>query len=98
MRCVGVGGDLNQEIDNDGPVGTAMGRLALANALETLNMTCVTAGIDDPLKSRGWRTSIDHIAVSKGAAGRASVGAPWPDCFPLPSSMPDHHGVQIALA
>lgn len=93
-----IGGDLNQEIDADGPVGTAAGREALVNALERLNLVCVTRGDEDPLRKRGWRSSIDHFAVSKKAVARTSVGDPWPDAFPLPSTMPDHHGVQIVLA
>ena len=92
-----LGGDFNQEIDSGGPVGTAAGRLALISALAALDLTCVTGGAGDPLLKRGWRSSIDHLAVSTRARLRTVVGSPWPDAFPLPSTMPDHHGVQIVV-
>lgn len=89
-------GDLNQELDAPGPVGTRVGQDALADVLEKSGLRCVTGGADDPLRTRGWPASIDHVLLS---AGLQPIGAPhvWPDVCPPPRGLSDHHGVSVVV-
>lgn len=91
-------GDLNQELDANGPVGTAMGRVALTNFLEEHRLAALTAGSSDPLRRQGWRASIDHIIFDERSAASATAPIAWPGEFPLPKSpWPDHYGVELCL-
>lgn len=92
-----IAGDFNQELSAGGPVGTKRGMAVLNAVLASHSLVCLTANASDPLLQRGWRTSIDHILVSKRLAKNASVVATWPEEHPLPSGMPDHYGVCAAL-
>lgn len=91
-------GDWNQELSQKPKVGTAAGKNALEQFLVRHELVAVTAGSRDPLEARGWRASIDHIALSRKAASRANDASVWPECWPLPPDWPDHHGVAITLA
>jgi endonuclease/exonuclease/phosphatase family metal-dependent hydrolase len=90
-------GDFNQELSADGPVGTRRGRIALSTLLRSRGLTCVTAGGRDPLLERGWRASIDHVMVSNRLEARTSVMSIWPNEFPLPKDLSDHHGVCVTI-
>jgi endonuclease/exonuclease/phosphatase family metal-dependent hydrolase len=92
-----VAGDFNQEFGANGPVGTRAGRAALEAALAARDLACVTGGVHDPLLARGWRANIDHVVVSRGLRTR-SVAEVWPEHFPLPRGLSDHHGVCVSLA
>ena len=92
-----VAGDFNQELTADGPVGTRVGRSMLDSVLRSRELRCITAGDLDPLLSRGWRASIDHVVVSRGLLSPAAPPQIWPDCYPLPHSLPDHYGVCVSL-
>jgi endonuclease/exonuclease/phosphatase family metal-dependent hydrolase len=89
-------GDLNQELDAPGPVGTRVGRDALTEVLAASGLRCVTGEADDPLQARGWRANIDHVLLS---AGLQLVGAPhaWPDSCPPPRDLSDHHGISVVV-
>ena len=91
-----IAGDLNQELGADGPVGTRIGQAALEETLETLDLECVTGGVRDPLLSRGWRASIDHILISRGLRTDGTVEI-WPEQFPLSGTLSDHHGVCVRV-
>ena len=91
-------GDFNQELSADGPVGTRRGRIALSTLLRSRGLTCVTANGRDPLLERGWRASIDHVVVSNRLEARTSVMSIWPNEFPLPRGLSDHHGVCVTIA
>lgn len=90
-------GDLNQELDAPGPVGTHRGQVELGNALTVSQLRCVTGGSDDPLRACGWRANIDHVLLSTGlrTVGPAHV---WPSSCPPPSNLSDHHGIGITVA
>lgn len=90
-------GDYNQELSADGPVGTRRGRIALSTLLRSRGLTCVTANSRDPLLERGWRASIDHVVVSNRLEARTSVVSIWPNEFPLPRGLSDHHGVCVTI-
>lgn len=45
-----IAGDWNQELDQDGPVGTQSGRKAMTGALKELELPWVTSGARDPLR------------------------------------------------
>ncbi len=90
-------GDLNQEVDVAGPVGTPLGRVALRRFLDSQGLIALTGGSGDPL--RRWRDSIDHIIIDAASAPLASAPEIWPEQFPLPGRpWPDHHGVEVTLA
>jgi endonuclease/exonuclease/phosphatase family metal-dependent hydrolase len=89
-------GDFNQELSADGPVGTRRGRAALTRALEDHGLTCATSAERDPLRT--WRASIDHVMLSTPLVGQLRGTTIWPNQFPLPKNMPDHHGVCVDLA
>ena len=91
-------GDFNQELSADGPVGTRRGRIALSTLLQLRGLTCVTANGRDPLLERGWRASIDHVVVSNRLEARTSVILIWPNEFPLPKGLSDHHGVCVTIS
>jgi endonuclease/exonuclease/phosphatase family metal-dependent hydrolase len=91
-------GDWNQELAARPWVGSAEGQKALELFLVRHGLVALTAGGRDPLSVRGWRASIDHIAVSRSAADRATMPVIWPETFPLPKGWPDHHGVAVGLA
>jgi endonuclease/exonuclease/phosphatase family metal-dependent hydrolase len=91
-----IAGDFNQELGADGPVGTRVGQSALEETLERLDLECVTGGIRDPLLSRGWRASIDHILISRGIRTDGTVEI-WPEQFPLSGMLSDHHGVCVRV-
>ena len=88
-----IAGDFNQEMTAARPVGTRLGREHLTEQLRRDGLRCLTAGDGDPLLRRGWRASIDHIVVDVDLAARASVCTAWPDKFPAPRKVSDHHGV-----
>lgn len=90
-------GDWNQELAVRPQVGTAAGKKHLELFLSRHDLLALTAGDRDPLSARGWRSSIDHIAVSRSAGARATVPVIWPEAFPLPKGWPDHHGVALGL-
>ena len=90
-------GDFNQELSADGPVGTRRGRIALSTLLRSRDLTCVTANGRDPLLERGWRASIDHVVVSNRLEAKTSVTSIWPNEFPLPKGLSDHHGVCVTI-
>ncbi len=89
-------GDFNQEFDAPGPVGTRIGAATLAEVLGARRLRCVTGGPHDPLLARGWRASIDHVVLGAGleSDGPATI---WPQSFPLPRSLSDHHGVSVVV-
>ena len=91
-----IAGDFNQEVTANGPVGTRRGRVALNQVLEDQKLTCATSGARDPLKK--WRASIDHIVLSAQSIHRVRGSVIWPNQYPLPPNMPDHHGVCVDLA
>ena len=91
-----IAGDFNQEVTANGPVGTLLGRAALNQVLEVQKLTCVTSGDRDPLKK--WRASIDHIVLSTQSIHRVRGSVIWPNQYPIPTNMPDHHGVCVELA
>lgn len=93
-----VAGDFNQEADRTGPVGTPAGLVALTQAMSRLGLSIVTSGDADPLRQRKWRTSIDHVAVAADLVERVTIGDPWPPEYPLPRTLPDHHGVRVSIA
>ena len=92
-----LAGDLNQELDANGPVGTDQGRDALVKALERRNLVCKTGGESDPLVAKGWPASIDHIAIGPGLQIVPHSHHVWPNQYPLHQNMPDHHGVRVEL-
>lgn len=91
-------GDYNQEVGAASPVGTARGCTALNRFLEHFDLVVPTAGSQDPLRGKGWRDSIDHIAVSRPLAAQVAETHSWPDHCPLGPDWPDHHGVGISIA
>jgi endonuclease/exonuclease/phosphatase family metal-dependent hydrolase len=92
-----IAGDFNQEFAAAGPVGTRLGCTALVRELESRSLHCVTGGDGDPLRERGWRTSIDHVVLSGGLRSQTAPTI-WPEAFPLPRTMSDHYGVCITVA
>jgi len=91
-----VAGDFNQEFGAASPVGTRAGRAAFDHVLATHRLTCVTGGSCDPLLERGWRANIDHVLVSEGLRPVVATEV-WPEQFPLPRTLSDHHGVCIRV-
>jgi len=91
-----IAGDFNQELTANGPVGTRVGREALERILTQRGLSCVTGGNHDPLLARGWRANIDHIVLSPGLS--ATEATIWPEQFPLPKTLSDHHGVWVSVA
>jgi len=91
-----IAGDFNQELGVDGPVGTRVGRAAFESTLETLELACVTGGVNDPLLQRGWRPNIDHILISQGLRAEAAAEI-WPEHFPLSRKLSDHHGICVRV-
>ena len=100
-----VAGDLNQDlVAVDGPnkglaekhfYGSHANRTALVVALQAHGLTCLTSGVDDPVRLGGARAhaTIDHLCVSTRLAAQAR----WP-CFawppePVPTgTLTDHFG------
>ncbi|MEI8343112.1 MAG: endonuclease/exonuclease/phosphatase family protein [Verrucomicrobiota bacterium] len=94
-----LAGDLNQELNANGPVGTKRGRDALDEALGLgdRDIECITGGDLDPLVAKGWPASIDHIAIGPGLQIVPNSHYIWPDHYPLQKTMSDHHGVRVEL-
>lgn len=92
-------GDFNQEVDAEGPVGTAVGHGALTSFLDRQGLIVATGGKTDPLmhSDRNWRRSIDHIALDAITESNRKLPVAWPDRTPLPSGWPDHYGVEVEL-
>ena len=92
-----IAGDFNQEWGANGPVGTRVGRHAFERILDECGLSCVTGGNLDPLQARGWRANIDHVVLSQGLR---ATGSPivWPEQFPLPMTLSDHHGLCVTVA
>ena len=93
-----IAGDFNQELSAEGPVGTRAGRHALQRVLIERSLRCVTSGDADPLIARGWRENIDHVVLSQGLRATQSMATIWPEQFPLPTNLSDHHGICVQLA
>jgi endonuclease/exonuclease/phosphatase family metal-dependent hydrolase len=91
-----VAGDFNQEFGANGPVGTRAGRSALDEILAACELACATGGPHDPLLARGWCANIDHVLISRGIR-LLSPAEIWPEQFPLPRNLSDHHGVCVSL-
>ena len=92
-----IAGDFNQEWGANGPVGTRVGRAAFERILDECRLSCVTGGNLDPLQARGWRATIDHVVLSEGLRVTGSTTV-WPEQYPLPISLSDHHGLCVTIA
>ena len=92
-----IAGDFNHELTADGPAGTKVGQAALERTLAQRRLTCVTGGNRDPLQARGWPANIDHVMLSHGL-GATGVPIVWPERFPLPKNLSDHHGLCVSVA
>ena len=81
----------------NGPVGTRVGRHAFERILDECGLSCVTGGNLDPFQARGWRANIDHVVLSQGLR---VTGSPivWPEQFPLPMTLSDHHRLCVTVA
>lgn len=90
-------GDFNQELSDDGPVGTKRGRIALSTLLRLHGLTCVTANDRDPLPRRAGRASIDHVVVSDRLQVATSVTSIWPEAPSLLKGLSDHYGVCVSI-
>jgi endonuclease/exonuclease/phosphatase family metal-dependent hydrolase len=90
-----VAGDLNQDLIEQHFYGSHANRAALAVALQAGGLTCLTAGVDDPVRLGGTRAhaTIDHLCVS----ARLAAQARWPrfawPLGPFPTkALTDHFG------
>ena len=93
-----VAGDFNQDLAISHYYGSRVNHGALAAALARSGLTCLTAGVDDPVSLGGARShaTIDHLCVDASLAARAR----WPRlAWPLgpgpDKALSDHFGVAV---
>ncbi|MCB0216444.1 MAG: hypothetical protein H6648_01685 [Caldilineae bacterium] len=89
-----VTGDFNQDLALGHYYGSRAGRAALREALRAGDLTCLTAGAEDPLADIEGRACIDHVCINQELRSRC-VGA-WPRGA-LPRSLTDRYGVWVDL-
>lgn len=91
-------GDLNQDLAARHYYGSARNHRALDDALRSVDLVCLTAGADDPVRVHApSRASIDHICATPELRPRAAPRS-WPTTAAPPRALSDHFGVCVDLA
>jgi hypothetical protein len=94
-RLFCIAGDINLSLDGSGWYENARSIEILNNALEDLEMVCVTK--DNYQKTKGLsRSTIDHIFLPKSLSDRAMVEV-WEGTDPRGEKMSDHNGILVDL-
>ncbi|MGG6238615.1 endonuclease/exonuclease/phosphatase family protein [Nodosilinea sp. AN01ver1] len=95
-----VAGDFNQDLNALHYYGSRRNKQALRQALDSVKLTCFTAGENDPVHRliHGQHSNIDHICITSDVSAHFQQSFVWPQRLDDLRGLSDHFGVGVDLS
>ena len=92
-----VAGDFNQDLNALHYYGSRRNKQALRQALDSVRLTCFTAGENDPVHRliHGQHSNIDHICIASDVATNFQHSFAWPQRLDDLRGLSDHFGIGV---
>jgi hypothetical protein len=97
QAILAVAGDFNQDLNVLHYYGSRRNKQALRQALDSVKLTCFTAGENDPVHQLidSQHSNIDHICIASNVAEHFQNSFAWPQRLDDLRGLSDHFGVGV---